>query len=189
MGSVKQWIWIATFFLTFNGGIIFAYDFTTKKSYKPEPPLKTMYYEDANTFYLMSGCFDSPCNIEVGKRIFMQLSEEFKEVDIGGKPETWRGVSQRSITFTGRTGDKTFDIEQSGWFSFTIGTHMNGPKEDKPVTRHLFFKSGDVVDIMPSDHPKCRGQENSAIKLRLVQMEGNQLTQQIILPPCMVVTK
>jgi len=83
--------------------------------------------------------------------------------------------------FVGRTGERTFDID-SGSTIIAAPNIENG----SVTVRHLYFSPGDVVPLGRSFDPSCDHSSDPDIKLKMIDLKGNSLTHQILLPECMV---
>ncbi|MDA8084089.1 MAG: hypothetical protein M0024_10575 [Nitrospiraceae bacterium] len=107
------------------------------------------------------GCFSKPCTVAPGQ------SNLYYNSALGGKFGT-------TYFFYGRTGDKTFDVRRKATGSFG---------EDSIY--HYYFTPNETVDI---DYAGGMGNgcaKDDDILLKFIELKGNRLTYQIILPNCL----
>lgn len=111
----------------------------------------------------MYGCFSKPCTVNPGE------TNLYYNAGFGGKVAT-------VYYFYGRTGDKTFDVRRKSTGTFG---------EDHIY--HYYFVPNDTVDIQYvggiGKDMGCGPGDN--VLLKFIELTGNRLTYQIILPNCL----
>jgi len=115
--------------------------------------------------YKLWGCFDSPCNIDPD------------QINIFGYSTKYFSVG---FYYIGRTGEKTFDLLKSD----TDYSKLPFKKEEK--ISHIYFDPNDLLYLFhtgPFKNQGCTKDDN--IYLRMLDLKGNRLKFQIILPECM----
>jgi hypothetical protein len=130
-----------------------------------------------------SGCLKDKCSVDAGQYIMVHTMEDTSLGEYRGK-KNYRSSSYW-YRLTGRTGDKTFNIE-----SGTIRTSMlygrpGGSSGNEPELQNVYFTAGDTVPLARSFYDGCYKADDQMIKLKMIDLKGNSLTHQVILPDCM----
>ena len=134
---------------------------TSAFAQKQEQEIKTDEYE-------LKGCFDTPCYATIGSPSLFEFSLRRQS----GK--TFRA----RYTFLGRTGEKTFDVNLYRSEPTRSGSHDE--------VKHVYFERNDTIAISHGKHfspAKCSS--NDAIHFKILDLQGNKLKYQIIVPECL----
>ncbi|MCX5806202.1 MAG: hypothetical protein NT010_09090 [Proteobacteria bacterium] len=130
-----------------------------------------------------SGCFKDKCSVNVGQNIMLHTIEK----TLGGEPKSEKNFLRLMFWYrlTGRTGEKTFNIE-SGMDSISIYDGSPNLSSDKKAKlQNMYFSAGDTVPLARSLYFGCSEAKDQMIKLKMIELKGNSLMHQIILPDCM----
>ena len=122
---------------------------------------KILLKNDSGKLIAIYGCFTKPCSFQPGFNNLFFFNDDILNI---------------AFNYIGRTGDKTFDLVKLDYRAST--------------TIHVYFTPNDTLSVYPSvkEISKCKN-EKIPIYLKMIEMKGNALKFQIILPPCLADAK
>jgi hypothetical protein len=162
-------------------GLVFARDCGAQQT-SQSPVKKEISFQSGKQTFTYSGCFKDSCAVDAGQNIMLCKMEEPLDEYKGEK-------NFRRFFFwyrlTGRTGEKAFSIESGmDWISQRDGNPNLG-SGDKVKLQNLYFSAGDTVPLARSFYSGCSDASDQMIKLKMIELKGNSLIHQLILPDCM----
>lgn len=122
----------------------------------------------------IGGCFDSPCTSKAGGNSLLFYHHSL--IQSGDLSM----VSKRRYDFSGRTGEKTFDIIYT---SPSLDFSNPRAKTEEETTYHVYFEPNELFGLSSARaFPGCAS--NDQFFLKMLKLKGNSLSFQIILPAC-----
>jgi hypothetical protein len=113
--------------------------------------------------YDIRGCFSKPCVVPPGNSLFVMLVSD---------SQCYLGFN---YDFTGRTGEKTFDIK--------FHRSSKDKSFEKNTDMHVYYVQNDKIPLQSAEGMyDCSNKDN--IFLKLLDLSGNTLKFQIELPEC-----